>query len=111
MRGPIALPTIPVPIQMAVAYAAIANGGEVIEPRIVLRRETRDGDVMEVLASMSTVDYAGRTAVLTFFRDISDEVETRRELTASRERLSLALLDPGFIEFSGDYIAIVSLGL
>jgi penicillin-binding protein 2 len=35
------------PIQLAVAYAAIANGGTLIEPRIVLRRETWDGEVVE----------------------------------------------------------------
>jgi penicillin-binding protein 2 len=35
------------PIQLAVAYAAIANGGTVVQPRIVLRRETWDGDVVE----------------------------------------------------------------
>jgi penicillin-binding protein 2 len=35
------------PIQLAVAYAAIANGGRVVQPRVVLRRETWDGDVVE----------------------------------------------------------------
>ncbi|MAG29746.1 MAG: penicillin-binding protein 2 [Deltaproteobacteria bacterium] len=34
------------PIQLAVAYAAIANGGHVVEPRIVLRSETWDGVVV-----------------------------------------------------------------
>lgn len=31
------------PIQMAVAYAAIANGGKVLRPRLALRVESRDG--------------------------------------------------------------------
>jgi len=35
------------PIQLAVAYAVIANGGQVVEPRVVLRRETWDGEVIE----------------------------------------------------------------
>jgi len=35
------------PIQLAVAYSVIANGGEVVQPRIVLRRETWDGIVLE----------------------------------------------------------------
>jgi penicillin-binding protein 2 len=35
------------PIQLAVAYAAIANGGRLVEPRLVLRRETWDGGVIE----------------------------------------------------------------
>ena len=35
------------PIQLAVAYAAIANGGRLVQPRVVLRRETWDGVVIE----------------------------------------------------------------
>jgi penicillin-binding protein 2 len=35
------------PIQLAVAYAAIANGGTLFQPRIVLRSETWDGEVVE----------------------------------------------------------------
>jgi len=35
------------PLQLAVAYAAIANGGELLQPRLVLRRETWDGRVLE----------------------------------------------------------------
>lgn len=35
------------PIQLAVAYAAIANGGKIVEPRVVLRRETWDGVLVE----------------------------------------------------------------
>jgi penicillin-binding protein 2 len=35
------------PIQLAVAYAAIANGGTIVQPRVVLRRETWDGIVVE----------------------------------------------------------------
>ncbi len=33
------------PLQLAVAYAAVANGGRVLRPRIVLRLEGRDGTV------------------------------------------------------------------
>jgi penicillin-binding protein 2 len=40
------------PIQLAVAYAVIANGGQVIEPRIVLRRETWDGEIVEEMPSI-----------------------------------------------------------
>ncbi len=35
------------PMQLAVAYAAIANGGVLLQPRLVLRREGRDGRVVE----------------------------------------------------------------
>ncbi len=35
------------PIQLAVAYSVIANGGHLIRPRLVLRRETWDGELVE----------------------------------------------------------------
>jgi len=35
------------PVQLAVTYAAIANGGRVLRPRPVLRLEARNGEVME----------------------------------------------------------------
>jgi penicillin-binding protein 2 len=35
------------PIQLAVAYAVIANGGNVVQPRLVLRKETWDGELVE----------------------------------------------------------------
>lgn len=34
------------PMQMAVAYAAIANGGVILEPRVILERVSRDGEVV-----------------------------------------------------------------
>jgi penicillin-binding protein 2 len=37
------------PIQLAVAYSTIANGGNVVVPRVVLRRETWDGQVVDEL--------------------------------------------------------------
>ncbi|MFO0688896.1 MAG: penicillin-binding protein 2 [Myxococcota bacterium] len=37
------------PIQLAVAYATIANGGTVVTPRVVLRKETWDGELVEEL--------------------------------------------------------------
>ena len=33
------------PIQLAVAYAALGNGGKVVRPRVVLRIERRDGSI------------------------------------------------------------------
>jgi len=33
------------PIQLAVSYAALANGGKVMKPRLVLRLESQDGEV------------------------------------------------------------------
>jgi penicillin-binding protein 2 len=39
--------TLTSPLQLAVAYAAIANGGRVVRPRLVLRLESREGEVVE----------------------------------------------------------------
>jgi penicillin-binding protein 2 len=35
------------PLQLAVAYAALANGGKVLRPRLLLRLEARDGTVLK----------------------------------------------------------------
>jgi len=35
------------PLQLAVAYAALANGGKVLRPRLLLRLEARDGTLLE----------------------------------------------------------------
>ncbi len=35
------------PLQLAVAYAALANGGTVVQPRLLLRLEAQDGTVVE----------------------------------------------------------------
>ncbi len=50
-----------------------------------------DGTMVSVLAGATVITYGERPALLVFLRDISDELETRRELMASRDRLSLAL--------------------
>jgi penicillin-binding protein 2 len=38
------------PLQLAVSYATIANGGHVMRPRLVLRLEDRDGRTLEAFA-------------------------------------------------------------
>lgn len=35
------------PLQLAVAYAAVANGGKVLQPRLLLRLEAQDGTVLK----------------------------------------------------------------
>jgi len=35
------------PMQLAVAYSVLTNGGDLVEPRLVLRRETWDGKLVE----------------------------------------------------------------
>ncbi len=39
------------PMQLAIAYAAIANGGSVLQPRVVLRLESQDGITVKTFAS------------------------------------------------------------
>ncbi len=50
-----------------------------------------DDSARQVSISSTAIDFKGETAMLTFFRDISDQVAIREELMASRERLQLAL--------------------
>jgi len=65
------------PLQIAVAFAAIANGGEVVRPRLVLRSEDRDGAVTpgpapEVLGSVP-VDPAHLARVLDALEAVVEE--------------------------------------
>lgn len=56
------------PIQLAVAYATIANGGTVVTPRIVLRKETWDGQVVEQLSSIPRATGVVDPAILAIVR-------------------------------------------
>jgi len=67
------------PIQLAVAYATIANGGSVVEPRVVLREESWDG---ELVREMPAVVRA---------RDVVDP----GVLAIVREGLRSVVMDPG----------------
>lgn len=57
------------PIQLAVAYATIANGGTVFEPRIVLRTETWDGGVVEELPAVARATGVIDPAILAIVRE------------------------------------------
>jgi len=50
-----------------------------------------DNSTRNVSISSTAIGFQGEPALLTFFRDISDQVAIREELLASRERLQLAL--------------------
>jgi penicillin-binding protein 2 len=52
------------PIQLAVSYATIANGGNVVEPRVVLRKETWDGELVEELPAIVRARHVIDPAVL-----------------------------------------------
>jgi PAS domain S-box-containing protein len=70
--------------------ARFAAGQDELRP-FELRVVRLDGSEVTVLAGASAVQYGDRRALLAFLRDIGEEIETRRDLLASRERLSLAL--------------------
>ena len=40
------------PLQLAVAYSVIANGGSLVQPRLVLRAESWDGELVEAFPSV-----------------------------------------------------------
>jgi len=67
------------PLQLAVAYAAIANGGHVVTPRLVLRKETWDGEIVEELP------------VVTRDRDVADPAV----LALVTKGLTSVVMDPG----------------
>jgi len=50
-----------------------------------------DGTLKDIFASTTTINLKGQQALLTFFRDITEQAATRRELLDSRERLQLAI--------------------
>ena len=52
------------PVQLAVGYATIANGGNVVEPRVVLRKETWDGKLVEEIPSVIRARHVVDPAVL-----------------------------------------------
>ncbi len=56
-----------------------------------MRVRRADGVYATVLVQGAPLTFGGRKAIMSVFRDITADVETRRDLLASRERLSLAL--------------------
>ncbi len=66
-----------------------ATGKTTIPAEIVLLLP--DQREVFVLVSTATIEYDGQESLLTFFRDISEEMANRQELAASQERLLVAL--------------------
>jgi penicillin-binding protein 2 len=75
------------PLQMAVAYAAIANGGEVLRPRLVLSAEARDGAVIPGRAPESQGTVPVDPAHLARVRDALEAVVGEDGGTARRARI------------------------
>lgn len=65
------------PLQMAMAYAAIANGGTVFQPQIVERLETADGKVVKTFApivkTQAELDPAQRAVVVEGMKAVLDQ--------------------------------------
>jgi len=73
--------------QRRLAAAGVLGPADAAEMRIILP----DGSLHYAMVSSTPIEFKSEPAVLTFFRDITDEVVTRKDLAASRERLNLAL--------------------
>ncbi|MCP5068912.1 MAG: penicillin-binding protein 2 [bacterium] len=56
------------PMQLAIAYAALANGGKVMKPRLVLRLETRDGITVKTFPTEQTGEVPVTAARLALVR-------------------------------------------
>jgi PAS domain S-box-containing protein len=69
------------------AVGAVGGGDAVASIRI----RTVDGRTLDLQATSMESEFDRRPAHLTFFRDITGELDARRELAQSRERLALAL--------------------
>ncbi|HPF71644.1 MAG TPA: PAS domain S-box protein, partial [Candidatus Krumholzibacteria bacterium] len=70
--------------------ASLRSGANDFVPR-EMRMRRGDGVYATAMVRSRLLRYEGSPAILTVFRDITAEVETRRDLVVSRERLSLAL--------------------
>jgi penicillin-binding protein 2 len=94
------------PLQLAVAYAAIANGGRVVEPRIVLRRETWDGVVVENYSPVTRSETLIAQPVLDMLKSALLRVVTDPNGTGGRARI------PGIsVAGKSGTTQVVSLGL
>jgi PAS domain S-box-containing protein len=60
-------------------------------PLLEIKVRKLDGEIRTVAVSSTGMNWAGEAAVLTFMRDITEEMRNKRDLLASRERLQLAL--------------------
>lgn len=57
------------PIQLAVAYAALANGGRVLRPQLIKRFETWDGEVLKIMTPIERARVPVSREILEVVRD------------------------------------------
>ncbi len=75
------------PIQLAVIYAAIANGGALVEPRVVRRLETKDGALVREYPPVFRGTVPVRPENLQLVRDAMEGVVSAPNGTGSRARV------------------------
>ena len=75
------------PLQLAVAYAAIANGGKVLRPRLVLRLESRDGRVTRTFPPQVRGEVAVSDRALDVVREGLEAVVMEPRGTGGRARV------------------------
>jgi penicillin-binding protein 2 len=75
------------PMQLAVAYAAIANGGVILQPRLVLRQSDREGRVVEADDPVVLGHVPVAPAHLALIRDALEAVVNEQHGTGGRARL------------------------
>jgi len=56
------------PIQMALFYSSIANGGKLVKPRVVQRVEDADGNIIKTIKSEMRKEQIIRTSTLSFLQ-------------------------------------------
>jgi penicillin-binding protein 2 len=75
------------PLQLAVAYTAIANGGVLLKPRLLLRREAPDGRVVEADDPVVLGQVPVAPAHLALIRDALEAVVAEPHGTGGRARV------------------------
>jgi penicillin-binding protein 2 len=75
------------PIQLAVAFAAIANGGKILEPRIVLRHTGENGEVVEAGSPVVRGHLPVSAENLALVRDALEAVVGEPHGTGGRSRV------------------------
>ena len=75
------------PLQLAVTYAAIANGGKRVTPRLVQRVETWNGELIEEIAAKPGVDVGIDPAQIAVVKDALVQVVQAERGTGARARV------------------------
>ncbi len=75
------------PLQLAIAYAALANGGKLVHPRVVLGSRTAEGEVIEADPPRVTGQVPVAPEALALIRDALTAVVAEQGGTGGRSRV------------------------